>query len=137
MPSKARRQVTNLNQTFDAYFGLGHRSLLECCDFLHHDISLHNIMITESAHRKEGDPKGFLIDLDMASKSSSESNSGARHRTGTFDFMAIEVLERDGHHSYRHDLESFFYLLLWVCINYTAAGVQVVPRPTVLDKWSE
>ena len=93
---------------FDAYFGLGHRSLLECCDILHRDISLHNIMITESVHQKEGDPKGFLIDLDMASKAGSESNSGARHRTGTFEFMAIEVLEGDGRHSYRHDLESFF-----------------------------
>ena len=52
----------------------------------------------------------------MASKASSESNSGARHRTGTFEFIAIEVLERDGPHSYRHDLESFFYVLPGVCI---------------------
>ena len=51
--------------------------------------------------------------------------------------MAIEVLEWDGRHSYRQDIESFFYVLLWVCINYTAAGVWVVPRPTILDDWYE
>jgi hypothetical protein len=43
--------------------------------------------------------------------------SGARHRTGTMQFMAIEVLEGNGH-TYRHDLESFFYIFLWMCIRY-------------------
>jgi hypothetical protein len=37
--------------------------------------------------------------------------SGARHRTGTMQFMAIEVLEGKGH-TYRHDLESFFYVFV-------------------------
>ncbi|KAL9489369.1 hypothetical protein ACSS6W_001646 [Trichoderma asperelloides] len=31
------------------------------------------------------------------------------------EFMAIEVL-RDADHTYRHDLESFLYVLLWQCI---------------------
>ncbi|KAL7918877.1 serine/threonine-protein kinase Sgk2 [Trichoderma austrokoningii] len=31
------------------------------------------------------------------------------------EFMAIEVL-RDTDHTYRHDLESFLYVLLWQCI---------------------
>ena len=69
-------------------------------------------MITESAHWEEGDPKGFLIDLDMASRASEESNSRAFHRTGTFEFMDIEILMKSSRHSYRHDLESFFYVLL-------------------------
>ncbi|PQE05123.1 serine threonine- kinase Sgk2 protein [Rutstroemia sp. NJR-2017a BBW] len=43
--------------------------------------------------------------------------SGARHRTGTMQFMAIEVLEGKGH-TYRHDLESFFYVFLWICVRY-------------------
>ena len=34
--------------------------------------------------------------------------------TGTMEFMAIEVLQRAAH-TYRHDLESFFYVLLWIC----------------------
>jgi hypothetical protein len=31
--------------------------------------------------------------------------------------MAIEVLQGKGH-TYRHDLESFFYVLIWMCIRY-------------------
>ncbi len=40
--------------------------------------------------------------------------TGGRHMTGTMEFMAIDVL-RGVEHTYRHDLESFFYLLLWMC----------------------
>ncbi|EQK99162.1 serine/threonine-protein kinase Sgk2 [Ophiocordyceps sinensis CO18] len=29
-------------------------------------------------------------------------------------FMAVEVLLK-ADHTYRHDLESFFYVLLWMC----------------------
>ena len=29
-------------------------------------------------------------------------------------FMAVEVL-RKADHTYRHDLESFLYVLLWMC----------------------
>jgi len=32
-------------------------------------------------------------------------------------FMVIEVLEGKGH-TYRHDLESFFYVFIWMCIRY-------------------
>ena len=43
--------------------------------------------------------------------------SGASHRTGTMQFMAIEVLQGKGH-TYRHDLESLFYVFIWMCIRY-------------------
>jgi hypothetical protein len=43
--------------------------------------------------------------------------SGASHRTGTMQFMAIEVLQGKGH-TYRRDLESFFYVFIWICIRY-------------------
>ncbi|KAL7815649.1 hypothetical protein V8C26DRAFT_435807 [Trichoderma gracile] len=39
----------------------------------------------------------------------------AGSRTGTKEFMAIRVL-RGIEHTYRHDLESFFYVLLWQLI---------------------
>ncbi|KAH8598614.1 hypothetical protein B0O99DRAFT_700240 [Bisporella sp. PMI_857] len=57
-----------------------------------------------------------LIDLDLA-KELDSMPSGARHRTGTMQFMAIEALEGKGH-TYRHDLESFFYVFIWMCIRY-------------------
>ncbi|OJD25349.1 hypothetical protein ACJ73_03286 [Blastomyces percursus] len=55
----------------------------------------------------------MLIDLDLA-KEVGSGRSGARHQTGTMEFMAIEVLPNIDH-SYRHDPESFFYVLLWQC----------------------
>ena len=88
-----------------------HRSLL--CDggILHRDISENNIIITDP---KQADGfMGMLIDLDLAKVLHSE-RSGARHQTGTMEFMAIQVLQGVAH-TYRHDLESFFYVLLWMC----------------------
>lgn len=55
----------------------------------------------------------MLIDLDLA-KEISSGRSGARHQTGTTEFMAIQVL-RNVSHTYRQALESFFYVLLWIC----------------------
>ncbi|TWU77787.1 hypothetical protein ED733_008720 [Metarhizium rileyi] len=57
--------------------------------------------------------KGMLIDLDLAKERDSKP-SGARNQTGTMQFMAIQVL-RGADHTYRHDLESFFHVLLWLC----------------------
>ncbi|KAF2802994.1 uncharacterized protein BDZ99DRAFT_503654 [Mytilinidion resinicola] len=64
----------------------------------------------------KGDLKGMLIDLDLAKELDSVP-SGASHRIGTMQFMAIEVLQGKGH-TYRHDLETFFYVFTWMCIRY-------------------
>jgi Fungal protein kinase len=66
-------------------------------------------MITDV--EKEVDPGGMLIDLDLV-KELDGGSSGARHRTGTMESMAMEILEGRAH-TYRHDLESFFYTFLW------------------------
>jgi hypothetical protein len=92
---------------------------------------------------REGEPKGFLIDLDMAGTIGSDS-SGAMNRAGTREFMAINVLEQSEHHSYRDDLESFFYVLIWICVMYESTGnghyIQDAENkkrsPPVLDGWS-
>ncbi len=102
----------------------GHKSLLEDGKILHRDISENNIIITK------GDLKGMLIDLDLA-KELNSVRSGASHRTGTMQFMAIEVLQGKGH-TYRHDLESFFYVFVWMCIRYgheDAGHLLVKPKP--------
>ena len=88
-----------------------HRSLYIQGNILHRDISENNIIITDP--KKTDGFTGMLIDLDLA-KVVGSGRSGARHQTGTMEFMAIEVLERAAH-TYRHDLESFFYVLLWMC----------------------
>ncbi|KAL2043513.1 hypothetical protein N7G274_003820 [Stereocaulon virgatum] len=88
-----------------------HRSLYTKGKILHRDISENNIIITD---REEADGfTGMLIDEDLA-KEIGSGRSGARHQTGTMEFMAIEVLQGIDH-TYRHDLESFFYVLIWLC----------------------
>ncbi|KAH8812673.1 hypothetical protein F5884DRAFT_832286 [Xylogone sp. PMI_703] len=117
-PLHAYKSVRGLLEAFrDAI--TGHKSLLENGKILHQDISENNIIITEPIteedSREEG-PRGRLIDLDLA-KELDSAPSGASHRTGTMQFMAIEVLQGKGH-TYRHDLESFFYVFIWMCIRY-------------------
>ncbi|KAH9915730.1 uncharacterized protein B0H18DRAFT_1215343 [Fomitopsis serialis] len=40
-------------------------------------------------------------------------------RTGTLYFMAVEIIEGGVVHEVRHDLESFFWLLLWLVLRHT------------------
>lgn len=88
---------------------LGHESLLSA-GILHRDVSIGNILLTE----KEDD--GFLIDLDLAIKTSDGQASGAPSKTGTKVFMAIGALYGEPH-SFMHDLESFFWVIFWICIH--------------------
>jgi len=113
-----------------------HRSLYINGKILHRDISENNIIITDP---KEADGfTGMLIDEDLA-KEIGSGRSGARHQTGTMEFMAIEVLRRVSH-TYRHDLESFFYVLLWMCARRVwekEFQCMLVDRPKrdILTKW--
>ncbi|KAI9779875.1 MAG: hypothetical protein M1816_003322 [Peltula sp. TS41687] len=111
-PGRAIRDFRSLKELLEAFRDAirAHKSLYEKGKILHRDISENNIIITEDNR----DYKGILIDLDLA-KELGSGPSGARHRTGTMEFMAIEVLKGVSH-TYRHDLESFFYVFLWVCI---------------------
>ncbi|KAI1908111.1 hypothetical protein LOZ65_006692, partial [Ophidiomyces ophidiicola] len=95
------------------------------------DISPNNLMINEDTGNSSW--KAFIIDLDLAIKENREDASGARGKTGTRAFMAIGVL-LDEQHSFMHDLESFFWVLFWICIHYEGPGKgRVVKR---FDKWN-
>ena len=113
-----------------------HRSLYTAGKILHRDISENNIIITDP---KEADGfTGMLIDEDLA-KEIDSGRSGARHQTGTMEFMAIQVL-RCISHTYRHDLESFFYVFLWICARRTwerqfLCSAVDQPRESRLKKW--
>ncbi|KAL2042020.1 hypothetical protein N7G274_005208 [Stereocaulon virgatum] len=113
-----------------------HRSLYTKGKILHRDISENNIIITD---REEADGfTGMLIDEDLA-KEIGSGRSGARHQTGTMEFMAIEVLQGIDH-TYRHDLESFFYVLLWMCARRTwerefKCKPEDRPKRNILTKW--
>ncbi|KAI9777079.1 MAG: hypothetical protein M1816_004917 [Peltula sp. TS41687] len=43
---------------------------------------------------------------------------------GTKPFMAIGAL-LDEPHSFMHDLESFFWVLFWICIHYAGPGKEL------------
>ncbi|KAF8156125.1 hypothetical protein B0H34DRAFT_618675, partial [Crassisporium funariophilum] len=65
-----------------------------------------------------GTVKGILNDWDMASYVEANNEiplSTATHRTGTIPFMACDLLADDDPppHLFRHDLESFYYILVW------------------------
>ncbi|KAA6410556.1 MAG: serine threonine- kinase Sgk2 [Lasallia pustulata] len=111
-----------------------HRSLYMDGKILHRDISENNIIITDPG-MADGF-KGMLIDLDLA-KEEGKGPSGAGHRTGTLEFMAIEVLLGISH-TYRHDIEAFFYVLIWLCARrgWALAGTSEKPATeTILSHW--
>jgi hypothetical protein len=104
---------------------LGHESLVDA-KILHRDISVGNVMLYE------GEDDGFLIDLDLAVKIDREEASGAPSKTGTKVFMAIGALYGEDH-NFMHDLESFFWVLFWLCIHSTGSGEN---RRTEFDSWN-
>jgi len=111
----------------------GYESLHRRAGMLQCDVSKGNLMMNE-----EGDNpswQSFLIDLDLAIKEQREEPSGARGKTGMGAFMAIGVLYDDEKHSPRHDLESFFWVLFWICIHYNGPNEEsrVVPR---FEEWN-
>ncbi|PZD30685.1 hypothetical protein A1F97_10045 [Pyrenophora tritici-repentis] len=109
----------------------GYESLYTRAGMLQCDISPNNLMVNDD----EDNPSwhAFLIDLDLAIKEDREKPSGARGKTGTRAFMAIGILYDDEQHSFMHDLESFFWVLFWICIHYNGSQGRVVQQ---FDKWN-
>ncbi|VCU39369.1 Bgt-50094 [Blumeria graminis f. sp. tritici] len=115
---------------------IGHRNLHEI-QILHGDVSEGNIILFGPNHK--GVTKGLLIDLDMSTLlQDSRDNDEAKVITGTTKFMALRLLAgiRDKDFSiqqtYRHDLESFFYVLLVGCMSY---GRDPESVPDYLEQW--
>jgi hypothetical protein len=110
----------------------GYESLHVRADMLQCDISPNNLLINE----EDDNPSwpAFLIDLDLAVKENREEPSGARGKTGTRAFMAIGVLLDEENHSFMHDLESFFWVLFWICIHYDGPAKDV--GATEFEKWN-
>jgi serine/threonine protein kinase len=108
----------------------GYRWLYDVPKILHRDISLNNLML-----RKEGDNVyAVLNDLDLAVSADVKSMS-SKHRTGTKPFMAIDLIHPDPTvHMYRHDLESMFYVLVWITSRFHN-GQEITDPP--LQEWAD
>lgn len=121
-----------------------HRSLYQDGRILHRDINPSNIIIPSySSTRDATDPaRGVLIDFDMA-KENSEPHQ-PHQAVGTYIFQAIGVLQAylpDNPHTYRHDLESFFYTFLFLAVAPRPVpdgeNQLQLPASSVLREWNE
>ncbi|KAL7957400.1 hypothetical protein V8C34DRAFT_325171 [Trichoderma compactum] len=101
----------------------GHESLRHNAKLLHRDISINNLMVNEDGNNPSW--SSFLIDLDLAIKEQRDGASGAKRKTGTRALMAIGALLGE-QHSFMHDLESFFWVLFWICIHYNGPDKSMV-----------
>ncbi|KAH6887170.1 hypothetical protein BKA70DRAFT_1204064 [Coprinopsis sp. MPI-PUGE-AT-0042] len=108
---------------------------------LHRDLSDNNLMFALSQTKPEGERvlKGILNDWDMASALNDDGNfevSTATHRTGTLPFMSPDLLvAKPPRHYYRHDLESFVWILLNAMVRYDLPNRCKKPLPKDLRQW--
>ncbi|CCU77478.1 serine/threonine protein kinase Sgk2 [Blumeria hordei DH14] len=114
---------------------LGHRNLHKI-GIVHGDVSAGNIILT--GPDENGATKGMLIDLDMATFTIiANEKDHPKAITGTTMYMALELLrainakELSLKQTYRHDLESFFYVLIVGCMSH---GLEDLPE--IVKKWS-
>ena len=77
-------------------------------------------------NKKDNNPSQlvFLIDFDLAIKEQWEGPLGARGKTSIGVFIAIRVLFGEKY-SFRYNLESFFWVLFWICVHYNRLGKDI------------
>ncbi|KAK7055341.1 other 1 protein kinase [Favolaschia claudopus] len=113
-----------LAEAFKAIFEC-YRWLYEKAHIMHRDISVGNLMFYEV----DGQVYGVLNDFDHALRLGKKSESTSKQRTGTKPFMAKDLLvDEPPEHLYRHDLESFLYVLVFL-----TCKIENSP----LEKWAE
>ncbi|KAL1949934.1 hypothetical protein VTO73DRAFT_8815 [Trametes versicolor] len=127
----------------------GHQLAWQKASVLHRDISVGNILITDEIEEKRKFD-GFLHDYDYSAMEPDDEDEPEpepeppvpstepgeenltqtsiapddptkyKERTGTYYFMAYEILDVPGIiHNTHHDLESFYWVLLWVVVRHT------------------
>ncbi|TFY81075.1 hypothetical protein EWM64_g2937 [Hericium alpestre] len=88
---------------------------------------------------EKGTPSSFLNDWDAAKPVPSDETYhmlAAHQRTGIVPFMAIDLLCEDPPpHLYRHDLESFMYILIWCAIHFSLNGSQAQCIHKAVESW--
>ncbi|KAI0656411.1 hypothetical protein C8Q70DRAFT_1056644 [Cubamyces menziesii] len=144
------RSITEFTSTRELVLAIrvaikGHKLAWERAGVLHRDVSLGNILIVDDS--LEGPNTGFLHDFDYSEAIASrhvvhvdgDENGSAiptsetenevaclKGRIGPSYFMAVELLSpaHDTLHEPHHDLESFYWVLLWVVLRHTDCTLQ-------------
>ena len=102
---------------------------------LHRDLSINNLM----CDKRPTGYMGILSDWDLASMIDDRNAviaSNAKHRTGTVPFMSIHLLKASPPHKYCHDLESFFYILVWAAVHFDLQKKQCLPPLPDFQEWN-
>ncbi|KAK7055340.1 other 1 protein kinase [Favolaschia claudopus] len=126
------RNPDMLAQAFKAIFEC-YRWLYEKAHIMHRDISVANLMF----HEVDGKMYGVLNDFDHALDFGKKSVSASKQRTGTKPFMAIDLLLEPPEHLYRHDLESFLYVLVFLTCETKQPFLKHPEDKTTLQQWAE
>ncbi|SZF00829.1 unnamed protein product [Blumeria hordei] len=122
--------VTGIRDAIKAHQELADISIL------HGDILEGNIILKDPT--TDDEPYGMLVDFDCAVKlKGNVAEDEELLLTGTMKFMALERLEfaaklKSIQRSYRHDIESFFYVFLVGCIEYESVTEGM---PQNLNEW--
>ncbi|CAK5277214.1 unnamed protein product [Mycena citricolor] len=133
------------------YDGLKHLHIAEGAGVRHRDVSHGNVMF--DAYSAE--VRGFLLDYDYAEFSEEgletlkqvHARLGTVHSlyypsisktlkelTGTLSFLALDLaLERADTHEHYHDLESFYWLLIWTVLRHTRPEIHCAGKDTCAD----
>ncbi|KAJ7163145.1 hypothetical protein C8R46DRAFT_1352926 [Mycena filopes] len=102
---------------------------------LHRDVSDGNVLLQEGPE----EPQGFLLDWDYAeftpqglenfnawfperadeNKQYENIDKSLKDMTGTLPFVSIQILKQTVAHAAHHDLESFYWLLIWMILRHT------------------
>ncbi|KIK35621.1 hypothetical protein CY34DRAFT_95771 [Suillus luteus UH-Slu-Lm8-n1] len=98
----------------------------------HRDISPSNLMVYKTS---DGRWIGVLNDFDL---STTRDDHLGQERTGTVPFMTLDLLTEEAiegqvKHLYQHDVESFIWVLTWVCICYEDG--EYIGKGTELHDW--
>ncbi|KAJ2916670.1 hypothetical protein MD484_g3767, partial [Candolleomyces efflorescens] len=114
-----------------------HHQAWEVGKVMHRDLSENNLMLHWD---KDGNVKGVLNDWDMAEFTDEERDptTATHRRIGTPPFMAVDLIymkDQTCRHSFRHELESLFYILLWAALHYDVVNKIRHNTLDVVENW--
>ncbi|TDL27553.1 hypothetical protein BD410DRAFT_713885 [Rickenella mellea] len=107
-----------------------HQILLNA-GILHRDINSGNLLVADN--------EGIFLDLDLSvSTKTFPSSSRPPGLTGTWPFISAKLLlDTEIRHEREDDLESFYHVLTWVALRYTAHNLNPEELSSLMEMYDE